>query len=246
MSTPHIAFITGADRGLGLALCAALLERGWQVYAGQFMPDWPDLAQLAAQHPRMLTPIMLDVGSEESVQAAARSVAETSDHVDLVINNAGIISTTNDTPIRQPQDFAAMRRMYEVNSLGPLRVTHAFMPLTDRGALKRLCYVSSEAGSIGKAGRTSWFGYNMSKTAVNMAVQLLFNALRPDGYTFRLYHPGWMRTYMSGEKNLRATLEPEEAAEYALKYFLSGIDAPSPYDEDTLVLRDYLGNAWPW
>jgi len=69
----------------------------------------------------------------------------------------------------------------------------------------------------------------------------MYNHLRPEGYTFRLYHPGWVRSYMGGQKNTQADLEPEEAAAYALPFFL---DARA--DEDRLVLRDYLGREWPF
>jgi hypothetical protein len=82
----------------------------------------------------------------------------------------------------------------------------------------------------------------MSKAALNMAVKILFNPLRPEGYTFRIYHPGWVRSYMSGRKNLEATLEPDVAACYALAYFLQ----ESGVDEDSLVLRDWEGKVWEW
>jgi hypothetical protein len=81
----------------------------------------------------------------------------------------------------------------------------------------------------------------MSKTALNMAVSMLFNRLRPEGYTFRLYHPGWMRSYMGGSKNTEADLEPEEAAVPAVTYFLR-----DRADEDRLILRDWQGHEWPW
>jgi NAD(P)-dependent dehydrogenase (short-subunit alcohol dehydrogenase family) len=140
--------------------------------------------------------------------------------------------------------------MYNVNALGPLRVVEAFLPLTDRSEFKRLCFVSSEAGSINRCARTGWYGYNMSKTALNMAVKLLFNRLRPEGYTFRVYHPGWMRTYMRGAKSTEATLEPEEAAVPALAYILRN-RAGEPHsgdrcDENRLVMRDDQGREWPW
>ena len=146
-------------------------------------------------------------------------VDQRTDRVDLVINNAGVLSP-HAGPIREPQDYDEMLRVYDVNALGPLRVVEALLPLTDRSELQRLCFVSSEAGSISRCTRTSWYGYNMSKAALNMAVKLLFNRLRPEGYSFRVYHPGWMRTYMSGQKNTRANLEPEEAAAKALPFFL--------------------------
>ena len=236
-----IAFVTGADRGLGFGLVAGLLERGWRVFAGQYMPDWPELAKLADRYPDALNLIPLDVGSSKSVQAAAQAVAAQTDHIDLLLNNAGVATRTSRRDIREAQDYDEMHRLYNVNSLGPLRMVEAFLPLLDGSALKRLCFVSSEAGSIERSKRTSWFGYCMSKAALNMAVKNLFNRLRPEGYTFRLYHPGWVRSYMGGQKNDRADLEPEEAAAYAIPIFLADRD-----DEDRLFLVDYQGQEWAW
>lgn len=81
----------------------------------------------------------------------------------------------------------------------------------------------------------------MSKSALNMAVKILFNDLHPDGYTFRVYHPGWIRSYMHGEKNMEATLEPEEVATRAIPILLSQRE-----EEGRLSLVDYEGNEWPW
>ncbi len=66
--------------------------------------------------------------------------------------------------------------------------------------MKRLCFVSSEAGSITVAHRKDGYAYCMSKASLNMAVKLMFNELRPQGYTFRLYHPGWVNSYMGGDQ----------------------------------------------
>jgi NAD(P)-dependent dehydrogenase (short-subunit alcohol dehydrogenase family) len=134
-----------------------------------------------------------------------------------------------------------MHRVFDVNTLGPLRVVESFLPVMEASPMKRLAFVSSEAGSIERCYRTAWFAYTMSKAALNRAVRLMFNDLRPQGYTFRLYHPGWVRSYMSGTKNTQADLEPEEAAEYALGYFLPDLE-----DEDRLAMRDYQGQEWPW
>ena len=81
----------------------------------------------------------------------------------------------------------------------------------------------------------------MSKAALNMGISILFNSLKDRGFTFRVYHPGWMRTYMSGTKSLDATLEPAEAAGYALDYFIN-----QAVDESHLVMRDWEGTEWPW
>ncbi|MFC1975451.1 SDR family NAD(P)-dependent oxidoreductase [Chloroflexota bacterium] len=237
----RIAFITGADRGLGLALCAGLLEKDWRVFAGQYIPEWPELAVLAGQFSESLHPVPLDVSSIESAQAAAQTVATMVDHIDLLVNNAGVNSSTTRRLIREPQDYVEMHRLYDVNAVGPLRVVEVFLPLLDRGDLKRLGFVSSEAGSIDRCQRESWYGYCMSKTALNMAVKIMFNHLRPEGYTFRLYHPGWMQTYMGGSKNMAADMEPEESAVQALPFFLEAQD-----NEARLVMQDWQGQEWPW
>jgi NAD(P)-dependent dehydrogenase (short-subunit alcohol dehydrogenase family) len=159
--------------------------------------------------------------------------------VDLLISNAGIRGERQ--ALGEGLDDAAMAQAYNVNALGGLRLVEAFLPLTDRSTLRRLCFVSSEAGCIALAHRDGGFGYGMSKAALNMIVKLLFNSLRPEGYTFRLYHPGWIRGYMSGVKGTHADMEPEEAAVPALAYFVDERE-----DEDRLVLIDYLGGEWPF
>jgi len=235
------AVVTGSDRGLGFAMCERLLQQEWHVFAGQYIVDWPDLRDLERQFPDTLHIVPLDVTSIESVRAAAQEVGAMTDHVDLLINNAGVFSATSPRSIREAQDYAEMHRLYDTNAFGALRVVQEFLPLTGRGALKRLCFVSSEAGSIGAAKRTSWYGYCMSKAALNMATRILHNDLRREGYTLRVYHPGWIRSYMSGTKQLDADLEPEEAAVPALAYFLQERE-----DEDHLVMRDWQGREWPW
>jgi NAD(P)-dependent dehydrogenase (short-subunit alcohol dehydrogenase family)/type 1 glutamine amidotransferase len=240
-ATKRTALVTGADRGLGFGLVSGLLAQGWRVFAGQNMPEWPELDDLAEQYPYDLHIVPLDVSSIEAAQAAAQAVAARVPHLDMLINNAGVSTRTNPVTIREGLDYAEMHRLFDVNSLGPLRVVEAFLPLLDRGTFRRLCFVSSEAGSIGRSYRKAWFGYCMSKAALNMGVKNLFNDLRPAGYTFRVYHPGWVRSYMSGQKNSEADLEPEEAAAYAISIFVDPRE-----DEDRLALIDYHGNEWPW
>ena len=233
--------VTGGDRGLGFGLCIGLLKEGWQVFAGQYLPEWHELSSLKNKYSETLHLIPLDVRSMESVKAAADLVKAQTDHLDVLVSNAGVNSETIYARIHEPQDYDEMHRLYDVNALGALRVVEAFLPLMERGQAKRLCFVSSEAGSIGRAERTSWYGYCMSKAALNMGVKILFNDLHPTGYTFRIYHPGWVRSYMHGEKNMEATLEPEEAAMYAISCFLNDNE-----DEDRLVMVDYEGKEWDW
>ena len=235
----RVALVTGADRGLGLALSQALLEAGWVVVAGRHL-DWPELAKLAARFQNTLHLVPLDVSSDDSVSEGALEVAKRVGHIDLLISNAAIHRSHHFERISAPLDFNSMLDEINVNAIGALRLTRAFLPLMSSSELKRMCFVSSEAGSIGASQRTGWFGYCMSKAALNMAVKNLSNDLVPKGYSFRLYDPGWMRTYMSGEKNLDAHLEPEEAAAKALAHFLD--DSVN----NEVTLHRWNGDDMPW
>lgn len=235
------AFITGADRGLGLALCKALLQKGWKVSAGQYMPDWTELTELAKLHPDDCLIVPLDVASLDSVRRAADSVTAFTESVDLLINNAALQAADPEVKIREAQNYDEILRLYNVNSLGPLRMVQEFLNLVEKSSMKRLCFLSSEASSISASSREGWFAYCMSKSALNMAVKNLFNELNPKGFSFRLYHPGFLKTYMLGHLNEDGELSSDEAAERALNFFLNALE-----NEGELAMWDYDGNKWPW
>ena len=234
--------VTGADRGLGLAIACQLAEMDWRVFAGQFKPDWPELPE-AENRLEGLTVVPMDVQSLESVTDSVERVGADVEAIDVLINNAGVNSLSRTQTIRDGLDYDEMHRLYDTNSCGPLRAVEAFLPLMESSEMKRLCFVSSEAGSITKARRDAWYPYVMSKAALNMGVRILHNDLRDKGYTFRLYHPGGIRSYIGGTdvKGTKSANEPEEAAIPAIDYFLG--DVP---DEDALVMRDHKGEDWPW
>ena len=222
-------FITGADRGIGFAFCQVFLNAGWHVIAGRYMERWKELDELKAKEDR-LDVIPLDVSDPQSVKKAVEKTKELTDRVDMLINVAGIVM--GDSP-------REIRAMLQVNSIGPIRTTQAFLPLME-GGMKRLCYVSSEAGSISLAHRRDAYGYGMSKAALNMAVKMMFNTLCREGYTFRLYHPGWVNTYMAGDtKQNVAPYEAEDTAATAFKTFTT--DRRS---EDVLVMTDINEQTW--
>ena len=224
-------FITGADRGIGFSLCRCFLENGWLVFAGRFMKDWTELDTLKAEFGNRLSMVDLDVGSQESVSMAAETVGRQIDCLDMLINCAGIA---------QNGSSVTTVRCLNVNTLGPVRMVEAVLPLMERGE-KRLCFFSSEAGSITLAHRQGDVSYCVSKTCLNMAVRLMFEKLQPEGYRFRLYHPGWVRTYMSGQKSTEGNFEPEEAAAIAYEQFTSGRNW-----EDVLVMSDVSNEIWPF
>lgn len=224
-------FITGADRGIGLALCRCFLGNGWRVFAGRFMEEWNELEGLQEEYGEMLSLIRLDVGSRDSVEHAAEAVSAETDCLDMLVNCAGIFQNgSSETTLRS----------LNINTLGPIRMVEAFLPLMEQGE-KRLCFFSSEAGSITLAHRKGDVSYCVSKTCLNMAVRLMFEHLQPQGYRFRLYHPGWVRTYMSGQKSTEGNFEPEETAEAAYEQFVSERNW-----EDVLIMSDVSDEIWPF
>lgn len=224
-------FITGADRGIGLALCKCFLKNGWFVFAGRFMKDWTELETLQKEYDRTLSLISLDIGNQESVDQAAIAVGEQTSCLDMLINCAGIF---------QNGSAETMIRCLNINTLGPLRMVEAFLPLMEQGE-KRLCFFSSEASSITLAHRKEDVSYCVSKTCLNMAVRLMFEKLQPQGYRFRLYHPGWVRTYMSGQKSTEGNFEPEETAAVAYEQFISQRNW-----ENVLIMSDISYEIWPF
>jgi len=232
--------ITGADRGLGRALAAEYLKFGDIVFAGQYMAEWGELGALKEEYPERLFLVPLDVGNTKSVENACNEISKHTDYLDVIVNNAGISGVAGD--IYKLEDLEKGKAIFNVNVIGCMRMMNFFLPFLQREeSEKRLCFVSSEAGSISVCHRDDGFVYPMSKAALNMTVKMLFNKLNPEGYVFRLFHPGWVRSYMSGEKNEDGTFEPEESAVSAYQYFTS-----KQTNENILKLVDNEGRTWPF
>lgn len=226
-------FITGADRGVGFALSEEFAAHGYRVFAGQYMPEWRALEGLAERFPGQVECIPLDVSDTSSVQRAAGAVSDFVERVDILVNCAGIY---------RDDSKKGFYDTLNTNAVGTLRTVELFLPLMKEGR-RRLCFFSSEAGSISMLHRTGDgdTAYCISKAMLNMAVRLMFNELHPEGYTFRVYHPGWVRSYMSGEKASRGHYEPEESAAAAFRQFTQERGF-----EDALVMTDIKGEVWPF
>ncbi|MBQ7866720.1 MAG: SDR family NAD(P)-dependent oxidoreductase [Clostridia bacterium] len=231
-------FVTGADRNIGLEISREFLRRGWFVYAGRYIMDLGYLDELKAEYPETMQIVDADVASMESLKAAAEAVKQTTGTLDMVVHNAAAFG--DHAPNAQAVDFSRFWIPYNVNALGAMRLVQAFMPLMQQG-MKRLCFVSSEAGVVSVAHRTEVSSYCMSKTALNMALRLMFNQLQPEGWTFRLFHPGWVRSAKDGRPARGGKFEPWEAAASAVPQFIEDREW-----EDRMVLIDNEDAAWPF
>lgn len=232
--------VTGADRGLGFAIVKGLLADGYQVFAGQYMPDWKELEEAKELYPDTLHIVPLDVSDIQSVKNAFELVSKETNSLDMLVNNAGISGSAGD--IFELQSLEKALPTFNANCLGAMRMVRTFMPLLENSdGMKRLCFVSSEAGCVSVCHRSDGFIYPMSKTALNMAVRLLFEELYPQGFTFRLFHPGWVRSYMSGAKSTMGKFEPEESGASAVEFFTSDLA-----HEDVLKMFDNQFVVWPF
>ena len=176
--------VTGASRGIGLEIVKTLDARGEDVLAVCREPS----AALAQTGARVLAAV--DVRKPGDVERMAAEIGPAP--VDLLINNAGILESES-LGVAGWDD--SIRRQFEVNALGPLRVTHALAPLMRAGG--KVGIVSSRVGSLADNASGGNYGYRMSKAAVNMAGVNLAHELRGRKIAVFLLYPGYVRTDMT-------------------------------------------------
>ena len=198
------ALVTGANRGIGLALCRLLRQRGDTVI-GVCRHTSPALETLGA---RVVADV--DVTSDASVGKLARELAGT--RLDLLILNAGILRESGLDDL----DLDDVHAQLEVNAVGPLRIAHALHPNLASGS--KVALITSRMGSMGDNGSGGYYGYRMSKAALNAAGVSLAVDLRPRGVAVAILHPGFVRTEMPGGTG---NVEAIDAA----KMLLARIDA---------------------
>jgi NAD(P)-dependent dehydrogenase (short-subunit alcohol dehydrogenase family) len=194
--TMALAVVTGANRGIGLALVQALLKRGSQVIGACRIAS-PALIESGAE-----VVDGVDVTSEEGVAKLALAVGERK--LDLLVNNAGILLWGDQL---SGIDFDGVLKQFEVNALGPLRVTAALRTRLAKGG--KVALITSRMGSIDDNGSGGAYGYRMSKAALNMAGKSLAVDLKPAEVAVAILHPGMVKTDMVGE---HGQIEPADAA----------------------------------
>jgi NAD(P)-dependent dehydrogenase (short-subunit alcohol dehydrogenase family) len=210
-------FVTGAGRGLGLALAEEAAARGHFVVGTlRDRGRSTGLLALADQQRERVRVLSLDVNDEESCAVLGSEAARVLDRIDLVINNAGINSDSPDVGNRhlafdlESLSAIAIDRMVRTNATSAILVTRALLPLLERSANGALVMnVSSRRGALGHKVTGGNYGYCMSKAALNMATRALAHDLRSRQITVVAIHPGAVRTAMAQSD---ATVEPRDAA----------------------------------
>ncbi len=227
--------ITGANRGYGLALVQETLARGDRVFATcRQAAAAPELMALAQSE--RCTVLEVDLLDEGQIEELVRRVSAETDALDLLLNNAGRMGGDDLASL----DAEELSAKFAVNAIAPLMLSRACMPLLAAGDNPCIMMSSSSWGSITyKTDPTnnasdSVFGYCASKAALNMFSRTLAEALKPQGITVLMHHPGGKGDPGGG---------PVDARESA-RATLSLVEAHGP--EDTGRFYHWRGYEIPW
>jgi NAD(P)-dependent dehydrogenase (short-subunit alcohol dehydrogenase family) len=201
------AFVTGANKGIGREVARQLAAKGFHVFVGARSPKaGRKAADEIVKHGGKASFLEIDVSKDSSVTTAADEFAKIANHLDVLVNNAGIIVDGDDEILKISDEL--LRETLETNTIGPLRVTRAFIPLLAKSKTPRVINVSSGGGQL-TGGADGWApGYCISKTALNGVTSQLAAALPK--FAVNSVCPGWVRTDMGGQN---ATRSVEEGAD---------------------------------
>ncbi len=241
--TSKIALVTGATRGIGLETVRQLAQQDVHVIlAARDGKKGAEAALKLKGEGLSVEALPLDVTDAASIAAAVHEVERKHGHLDILINNAGVmIDDGKKKPSEQTLDV--WHKTFATNVFGLIAVTQAFLPLLGKSAAGRIVNVSSLLGSVTlHADPTSPIydykvpAYNVSKSAVNAWTVQLAHELRNSQIKVNTIHPGHVKTDMGGEQ---APMEIADGAKSSVAMALVGNDGPNGS-------FSHLGQTLPW
>lgn len=235
--------ITGSNRGIGLGLVERYADAGWTVIATSRSPaDDEELKAVAAKHPDSVMIEEMDVTDDAEIASVAAKYDGTP--IDLIINNAGVLGD----PAKQAlgsMDYDDIRWVMEVNVYGPLKVSQAFLDHVKASDQKKIVTMTSGLGSMTITSRLGrFYGYRMSKAAVNMAMRAMQADLRAEGVTAALIAPGMVETSLLAESGYRG--DQSITVEESTRALVGVIDGITLEGNAQGLAINYDGQAIPW
>jgi NAD(P)-dependent dehydrogenase (short-subunit alcohol dehydrogenase family) len=229
-TSPKVALVTGANKGIGLEISRQLAEAGVRVLMGARSVERGTAAARALTSAGLdVIFLELDLADEAGIAAAAARIADEHGRLDILVNNAGIVDPDDGAP--GSASPAAVRRILEVNFVGTLCVTQAMLPLLRAADAARIVNLSSALGSLAVNGDPSspyysarLIGYNASKAAVNMLTVQLDAQLQGSTVKVNSVSPGYVRTDLTGGEGF---MTPAEGATLPVRYALLDDDGLS-------------------
>ena len=230
----HSVLITSASRGIGLEFVRQYAASGWRVLAACRDPAAANKLQAIARAAEGRVDVFaMDVSDAESIAGAARRLGDRS--LDVLINSAGIMGKSGQRI--GEMDYGSWAEVLDVNTMGPMRVTEAFIDNLRRSERKIIVTITSGMGSLADNTSGGWIAYRTSKAAVNMVMRSLAVDLKRDGITCVVLNPGWVKTDMGGP-NANIT------AEKSVTNMRRVIDKLTPADSGKFFHHD--GSEFPW
>ena len=224
--------VTGANRGIGLALTQEILRFGHEVIAACRNPDGArELWELEHNHPGKVQLLSLDVACEKSIANFTTSIKH--QKIDVLINNAGIVLGYDDDLIHLKA--GDLEQCFKTNTVGPILLTQSLLPWLQKSIKPVVAHISSNLSSLGEFTAGGIYAYRISKVALNMFMRCMA-AERRDFINVCL-HPGWVQTAMGGVK-APVTVETSVKGLYEVIARLR--------HEDNGRFIDYLGNDVSW
>ncbi|HYM34143.1 MAG TPA: SDR family oxidoreductase [Steroidobacteraceae bacterium] len=221
-----VVLITGANRGIGLALTKLYAQRGDMVLACCRTPNKAEQLQaLAKSYSVKVLPLSVD--DDQSVTALSQQLSDST--IDVLINNAGINGGPRDKQTATTMDFSAWANAFNVNTMGPVRVMQSLLPQLKRSKSPKVMNVTSQLGALSLDANFS-FAYCSTKAALNKFMRMAAIELKQQGIAIGLVHPGWVQTDMGGAG---AAITPTASADGIAKVI------------DQLTL-DNAGSFWKW
>lgn len=211
--------ITGATRGIGLALVQQFLKNGFAVTGAARSAEYSDL-----QHSDLKL-IQLDLSKAESIERAVQDLRATGTHFDILINNAGVGPDLDSSA----PDINSYELTFAVNTQGTVFFTEAMLPLMKKGA--KIINISSKMGSVGLCTGTDATAYRMSKAALNMYTRTLAGRLYGKQIVAAV-HPGWVRTTLA-PSNIYGRLSPEVSAQRIYDFAVSDFETDTFWNAET-------------
>ncbi|MCE0497443.1 MAG: SDR family NAD(P)-dependent oxidoreductase [Methylacidiphilales bacterium] len=213
MSLPsQTILVTGANKGIGFEICRQLAQLGHHVILSARSEERGRAAVGAlAKEGLKVDFLQLDTADEASIQASVLDLKKRLKALNVLINNAAILDTWQGTIL--DATAAEIRNTFITNTLGPVLLVQALLPLLEAGRPARIINVSSQLGSVANM-TDGWAGYGISKAALNAATRKLAEALQPRGISVNAASPGWVRTEMGGAS---APLPVEKGAQNIIR-----------------------------
>ncbi len=229
-----VVAVTGGNRGIGYEICQQVAQRGARVVltarnakAGQTaMQKLGAKSKNVSFHP-------LEVTSAESIHALRDFIGKSFARLDVLINNAGILSDDDTSGLKV--DLATVRATLETNTLAPLHLCQIFAPLLKRSRAGRIVNMSSGMGALSEMA-ADHAAYRISKAALNAVTGILSAELHADGIAVNSMCPGWVRTDMGGPNAQRSVAQGADTAVWL------ALDAPQ--DLTGKFLRDRKVIPW--